>query len=54
MFGFIECVVVNLPKEMLGLDWLLEAQSRGKELDNKIVQPVPGEEVMRKARVLLK
>lgn len=50
----IEGVVPDLPKEKLMQDWLLEAQSRGKELDNKIVQPVLGEEVMRRAVVLLK
>ncbi|PKM22134.1 MAG: addiction module antitoxin RelB [Gammaproteobacteria bacterium HGW-Gammaproteobacteria-14] len=35
-------------------DWLLEAQRRAEELDGGSVQSVPGEEVMRKARALIK
>ncbi len=35
-------------------DWLLEAQRRAKELDKGIVQPIPAEEVRRKAQALLR
>ncbi|NUO79627.1 addiction module protein [candidate division KSB1 bacterium] len=33
--------------------WLAEAQHRAKELDAGTVQPIPAEDVRRKARVLL-
>jgi len=35
-------------------DWLLEASRRAKELDEGIVQPIPAEEVRRKAQALLR
>jgi len=34
-------------------DWLLEAKRRAKELDEGTVQPIPAEEVRRKAQALL-
>lgn len=34
-------------------DWLAEAQRRAKELDDGTVQPVPGSDVLRKARALI-
>nr|WP_297462066.1 addiction module protein [uncultured Halomonas sp.] len=40
--------------EELEADWLSEAQRRSKGLDEGSVQAVPAEEVMRKARHLLK
>jgi putative addiction module component (TIGR02574 family) len=41
-------------EEELQSDWLLEARRRADELDNGSVQAVPGDEVIRKARALLK
>ena len=41
-------------EEELRNDWLLEARRRAEELDNGSVQAVPGEEVMKKARALIK
>jgi len=35
-------------------DWLLEAKRRAKELDDGTVQPIPAEEVRRKAQTLLR
>ena len=35
-------------------NWLVEAQRRARDLDDGIVQPVPAEEVRRKARALLR
>lgn len=35
-------------------DWLVEAQRRARELDEGIVEPVPAEEVRRKAQALLR
>ena len=40
--------------EELRADWLHEARRRAEELDQGVVQAVPGEEVMRKARALLR
>ena len=34
-------------------DWLIEARRRARELDEGIVQPIPAEEVRKKARALL-
>jgi len=34
--------------------WLTEAQRRARELDEGIVQPVPADEVRRKAQALLR
>ena len=41
-------------KEELRSDWLLEARRRAEELDSGSVQGVSGEDVMRKARDLIK
>lgn len=41
-------------KEELRSDWLLEARRRAQELDDGSVQAVPSEDVMRKARALIK
>lgn len=41
-------------EDELKSDWLLEAQRRAKELDEGSVQAVPGEQVLRKARNLIK
>ncbi len=35
-------------------DWLVEAKRRARELEEGTVQPVPAEEVRRKARALLR
>ncbi len=35
-------------------DWLVEAKLRARELDEGIVQPIPAEEVRRKAQALLR
>ncbi|MEX1670918.1 addiction module protein [Zhongshania guokunii] len=53
----IQRLVLSLdsPSESeLRSDWLHEAQRRAAELDNGSVQAVPSEEVMRKARTLIK
>lgn len=53
----IQRLVLSLdaPSEKeLQSDWLLEAQRRAEELDNGSVQAVPGDDVMRKARALIK
>jgi putative addiction module component (TIGR02574 family) len=34
-------------------DWLLEARRRARELDEGVVQPIPADEVRKKARALL-
>jgi putative addiction module component (TIGR02574 family) len=41
-------------EEELRSDWLLEAERRGEELDNGWVQAVCSEDVLRKARALIK
>jgi len=41
-------------EEEIAEDWLMEAQRRARELDEGIVQPVPVEEVRRKAQALLR
>ena len=41
-------------EEELRSDWLLEARRRAEELDSGSVQAVPGAEVMRKARALIR
>lgn len=57
-FGrLIQRLVLSLEspsEEELKSDWLLEARRRGEELDNGTVQAVSGEDVMRKARALIK
>ncbi|WP_456406695.1 addiction module protein [Thiolapillus sp.] len=35
-------------------DWLVEAKRRAKDLDEGIVQPVPADDVRRKAQALLR
>lgn len=40
--------------EELKSDWLLEARKRAEELDSGSVQPVPSDDVMKKARALIK
>jgi putative addiction module component (TIGR02574 family) len=35
-------------------DWLVEVRRRAREIDEGIVQPVPAEEVRKKARALLR
>lgn len=40
--------------EEIEQDWLVEAHRRARELDEGIVQPIPAEEVRKKARALLK
>ncbi len=41
-------------EDELRSDWLLEAQRRAEELDNGSVQAVSGDDVLRKARALIK
>ena len=41
-------------EEELKSDWLSLARSRADEIDNGFVLPVSGEEVMKKARALIK
>ncbi|MDX1250937.1 MAG: addiction module protein [Gammaproteobacteria bacterium] len=46
---------LDMPAEdEIAEDWLVEAQRRARELDEGVVQPIPAEEVRRKARVLLR
>ena len=35
-------------------DWLVEASRRAKEIDEGLVQPIPAEEVRKKAQALLR
>ena len=35
-------------------DWLIEAQGRAKELDDGLVIPIPSDEVLHRARALIK
>ena len=35
-------------------DWLIEARRRARELDEGIVQPIPADEIRKKARALLR
>ena len=41
-------------EEELRADWLLEARRRAEELDSGAVQAVSGDEVMKKARALIR
>ncbi len=41
-------------EEEIAEDWVMEAQRRARELDEGIVQPIPAEEVRRKAQALLR
>jgi putative addiction module component (TIGR02574 family) len=44
----------DLSAEELGEAWLQEASRRARELDRGEVEPIPAEEVRRKARALLR
>jgi putative addiction module component (TIGR02574 family) len=44
----------TLSEEELEQAWLVEADRRARELDRGEIQPIPAEEVRRKARVLLR
>ena len=44
----------SLSEREIADDWLMEAQRRARELDDGTVQPVPAEEVRRKAQALLR
>ena len=44
----------SLSKEEIKELWLIEAERRARELDRGEVQPIPAEEVRRKARALLR
>jgi len=44
----------TLPIGDLEEEWLVEANLRARELDEGIVQPVPADEVRKKARALLR
>ena len=53
----IQRLVLSLdspPPEELRAEWLNEAQRRAKELDEGTVQAIPGGEVLRKARALVR
>lgn len=39
--------------EEIEQDWLVEAHRRAREIDEGIVQPIPADEVRKKARALL-
>jgi len=41
-------------EEEIAENWLVEAQRRARELDEGVVQPVPADEVRRKAQTLLR
>jgi putative addiction module component (TIGR02574 family) len=41
-------------KKEIEEDWLIEAHRRARELDEGTVQPIPAEEVRRKAQALLR
>lgn len=43
-----------LSEDEIAEDWLVEAQLRARELDEGIVEPVPADEVRRKAQALLR
>ncbi|ARB45394.1 hypothetical protein P40_08080 [Alloalcanivorax xenomutans] len=40
--------------EELRDDWLREAQRRATEWDEGVIQPTPGDEVLKKARALIR
>ncbi|MDY0292749.1 MAG: addiction module protein [Desulfuromonadaceae bacterium] len=53
----IQRLVLSLefpPGEELRSDWILEARRRAEELDNGSVRVVSGDDVMKKARALIK
>ena len=45
---------INLKPKEIEEDWLEEVHRRVKELDEGVVQPIPAEEVRRKAQALLR
>ena len=48
-------ISLEMPSEKeLEQDWMAEASLRAQDLDNGVVQPIPAEEVDKKARALLK
>ncbi len=48
-------ISLDVPSESeIAEDWLVEAKQRARELDEGIVQPIPAEEVRRKAQALLR
>ncbi len=48
-------ISLDVPSESeIAEDWLVEAKRRARELDEGIVQPIPAEEVRRKAQALLR
>lgn len=52
----VQCLVLSLesPSEQeLSSDWLIEARRRAEELDSGAVEAVPGEEALKKAKVLI-
>lgn len=52
----IQRLVLSLesPSEQgLSSDWLIEARRRAEELDSGAVEAVPGEDVLKKAKVLI-
>lgn len=55
--ALIQRLVLSLEsptEEELKSDWLLEARRRAEDLDNGSVQAISGEDVMKKARALIK
>ena len=44
----------SLSEEQIRESWLIEAERRAREIDRGEVQPIPAEEVRRKARALLR
>lgn len=48
-------ISLDVPSESeIAEGWLVEAKRRARELDEGIVQPIPAEEVRRKAQELLR
>ena len=41
-------------EDEVAADWFIEAHHRAKDLDEGVVQPIPAEEVRRKAQTLLR
>jgi len=44
----------SLSEEQIRESWLIEAERRAREIDRGEIQPIPAEEVRRKARALLR
>ena len=47
-------LLLSLDAPTMEEDWLLEARRRARELDEGVVEPIPADEVRRKARALLR